>query len=394
MNYTLFDGQFHQKLKPLTWTKPVSKIRVGITTIKEKWENYFGEEFCIRTKDYLSNKFNSNAEQSIIGICAALLPNSEIVSAIHDLEDNTIMIHDNKVLAIKPLPPENVEFDKVLSSYNKVTYLGDYNIVDRPMDVFLLNESEIQNDLQFLGIDELKKSSYGINNSLIGGQIYIEDGAKIQGASLNSDTGPIYIGKDAEIMEGSIVRGPLAMCENSVLKMGAKIYGATTLGPYCKVGGEVNNSVLLGYSNKGHDGFLGNSVLGEWCNLGADTNISNLKNNYVEVKLWNYPSECFVNTGLQFCGLIMGDHSKCGINTMFNTGTVVGVSANVFGAGFPRNFVSSFSWGGSAGYMTYRLNKVFEVAEKVMQRRATEFNQVEKDILTEVFELTKSYRKN
>jgi len=202
------------------------------------------------------------------------------------------------------------------------------------------------------------------------------------------------VGKDAEIMEGSIVRGPLAMCENSVLKMGAKIYGATTLGPYCKVGGEVNNSVLLGYSNKGHDGFLGNSVLGEWCNLGADTNNSNLKNNYVEVKLWNYPSECFVNTGLQFCGLIMGDHSKCGINTMFNTGTVVGVSANVFGAGFPRNFVSSFSWGGSVGYMTYRLNKVFEVAEKVMQRRAIEFNQVEKDILTEVFELTKSYRKD
>jgi UDP-N-acetylglucosamine diphosphorylase/glucosamine-1-phosphate N-acetyltransferase len=195
-------------------------------------------------------------------------------------------------------------------------------------------------------------------------------------------------------MEGSIVRGPLAMCENSVLKMGAKIYGATTLGPYCKVGGEVNNSVLLGYSNKGHDGFLGNSVLGEWCNLGADTNNSNLKNNYAEVKLWSYQSERFISTGLQFCGLIMGDHSKCGINTMFNTGTVVGVSANVFGAGFPRNFVSSFSWGGSAGYMIYRLSKVFEVAEKVMQRRAIEFNQVEKDILTEVFELTKSYRKD
>ncbi|MGB1307109.1 MAG: glucose-1-phosphate thymidylyltransferase, partial [Flavobacteriales bacterium] len=218
--------------------------------------------------------------------------------------------------------------------------------------------------------------------------------AKVEHAILNASTGPIYVGKDAEIMEGSIVRGPLAMCENSVLKMGAKIYGATTLGPYCKVGGEVNNSVLLGYSNKGHDGFLGNSVLGEWCNLGADTNNSNLKNNYAEVKLWSYQSERFVNTGLQFCGLIMGDHSKCGINTMFNTGTVVGVSANVFGAGFPRNFVSSFSWGGSAGYMTYRLNKVFEVAEKVMQRRAIEFNQVEKDILTEVFELTKSYRKD
>ena len=223
---------------------------------------------------------------------------------------------------------------------------------------------------------------------------FIEEGAKVEHTILNASTGPIYVGKDAEIMEGSIVRGPLAMCENSVLKMGAKIYGATTLGPYCKVGGEVNNSVLLGYSNKGHDGFLGNSVLGEWCNIGADTNNSNLKNNYTEIRLWNYTSESFINTGLQFCGLIMGDYSKCGINTMFNTGTVVGVSANVFGAGFPRNFISSFLWGGSAGYITYRLNKVFEVAKKVMQRRAIEFNQEDKDILAEVFELTKSYRKD
>jgi UDP-N-acetylglucosamine diphosphorylase/glucosamine-1-phosphate N-acetyltransferase len=224
--------------------------------------------------------------------------------------------------------------------------------------------------------------------------IFIEEGAVVEHAVLNASSGPIYIGKDAEIMEGSLVRGPLAMCEHSVLKMGAKIYGATTLGPYCKVGGEVNNSVLLGYSNKGHDGFLGNSVIGEWCNLGADTNNSNLKNNYAEVKLWNYSIGRFENSGLQFCGLIMGDHSKCGINTMFNTGTVIGVSANIFGAGFPRNFVPSFSWGGSSGYSTYQLRKVYEVAEKVMERRSKAFDEVEKDIIDSVFELTKSYRKD
>ena len=222
--------------------------------------------------------------------------------------------------------------------------------------------------------------------------IFVAEGAKVEGAILNATTGPIYIGKNAELMEGSIVRGPLAMCEYSVVKLGAKIYGATTIGPHCKVGGEINNSVLMGYSNKGHDGFLGNSVLGEWCNIGADTNNSNLKNNYAEVRLWSEHAGRFEKTGLQFCGLIMGDHSKCGINTMFNTGTVVGVSANIFGAGFPRNFVPSFAWGGSAGYSTYKLLKVFEVAEKVMERRGVVFDNKEKAILKHVFELTSEQR--
>ena len=204
--------------------------------------------------------------------------------------------------------------------------------------------------------------------------------------------GPIYIGKDSEIMEGSLVRGPFALGENSILKMGAKVYGATTIGPYCKVGGEINNSVLFGYSNKGHEGFLGNSVLGEWCNIGADSNTSNLKNNYAEVKLWNYENERFINTGLQFCGLMMGDHSKCGINTMFNTGTVIGVSANIFGAGFPRNFIPSFSWGGAAGFSTYHMNKVIEVAKVVMKRRALDLSELDKNILQHVFETTSKFR--
>ena len=222
--------------------------------------------------------------------------------------------------------------------------------------------------------------------------IFLEEGAKLTFCTLNASTGPIYIGKDAEIMEGCIVRGALAMCDNSVLKLGAKIYGATTIGPHSKVGGEVNNSVLMGYSNKGHDGFLGNSVLGEWCNLGADTNNSNLKNNYAEVRLWDYNTGRFAKTGLQFCGLMMGDHSKCGINTMFNTGTVVGVSANIFGSGFPRNFIPSFSWGGASGFTVYKTNKVFEVANEVMKRRKISFDDIEKRILENVYELTKQYR--
>ncbi|RPJ66900.1 MAG: glucose-1-phosphate thymidylyltransferase, partial [Alphaproteobacteria bacterium] len=212
-------------------------------------------------------------------------------------------------------------------------------------------------------------------------------------AVINANTGPVYIGKNAEIMEGSLIRGPFALCEHSVLKMGAKIYGATTIGPFSKVGGEINNSIITGNSNKAHDGFLGNSVLGEWCNLGADTNNSNLKNNYAEIKLWNYNSEKFTKTGLQFCGLFMGDHSRCGINTMFNTGTVVGVSSNIFGTGFPRNFIPSFSWGGNAGFMVYQKPKAYEAAENAMQRRNVQFTSDDIKILDAVFDLTEKYRK-
>ncbi|MFB1003571.1 MAG: glucose-1-phosphate thymidylyltransferase, partial [Bacteroidia bacterium] len=224
------------------------------------------------------------------------------------------------------------------------------------------------------------------SNTLIGDNIFIEEGATVEAATLNSKNGPIYIGKNAEIMEGATVRGPLALCEGSVIKMGAKIYGDTTIGPYSKVGGEVSNTVFYANSNKGHDGFLGNSVIGEWCNLGADTNCSNLKNNYAQVKLWNYSKKRFLHSGLQFCGLIMGDHSKCGINTMFNTGTVVGVSANIFGASFPRNFIPSFTWGGASGFATYTVPKALETARIVMLRRNKELNNTEKEILNTVFE--------
>jgi UDP-N-acetylglucosamine diphosphorylase/glucosamine-1-phosphate N-acetyltransferase len=228
---------------------------------------------------------------------------------------------------------------------------------------------------------------------VLGKDVFFEEGAKAEFVTINANTGPVYIGKDAEIMEGSVIRGPFALCEHSAVKLSAKIYGPTTIGPESKVGGELNNVVIQGYSNKGHDGFLGNSVLGEWCNIGADSNNSNLKNNYAEVRLWDYETACFAKTGLQFCGLIMGDHSKCGINTMFNTGTVVGVSANIYGSGFPRNFVPSFSWGGASGFTEYKTNKAFEVAAKVFERRGLEFDEVEQRILDHVFEMTKVYRK-
>ena len=257
-----------------------------------------------------------------------------------------------------------------------------------------MNGKAIQEDFDFLTEDKTSQSIPEGVQYINKENIFIEAGAKITFASLNATDGPIYIGADAEIMEGSVVRGPFAMCDHAVLKLGAKIYGPTTLGPYCKVGGEVNNSVLMGYSNKGHDGFLGNSVLGEWCNLGADTNNSNLKNNYVEVRLWDYEDGRFAKTGLQFCGLVMGDHSKSGINTMFNTGTVIGVNANVFGSGFPRNFVPSYSWGGANGFVTYKTNKAFEVAKVVMSRRNIEFDAQEEAILEHVFQLTKGYRKD
>jgi UDP-N-acetylglucosamine diphosphorylase/glucosamine-1-phosphate N-acetyltransferase len=240
------------------------------------------------------------------------------------------------------------------------------------------------------------RKSQPLNNSCrnIGkGKIFIEEGASANDTTFNTTTGCIYIGKDAEVMEGSVVRGPFALCEHSVLKMSSKIYGATTIGPHSKVGGEVNNSVVFGYSNKAHDGFLGNSVIGEWCNLGADTNNSNLKNNYANVKLWNYSGENFIDTGLQFCGLIMGDHSKCGINTMFNTGTVAGVSSNIFGSGFPRNFIPSFSWGGAQGFTTYRFEHAIETAQLVMQRRNTELTDNDKDILKYIFDNDEKFRK-
>ncbi|AXP79484.1 hypothetical protein CJ739_386 [Mariniflexile rhizosphaerae] len=390
MNYILFDGPSRNNLLPFTFTRPVADIRIGILTIREKWETFLDTTTTTITEDYLSDKYPMVEMDENVMINASYLPNLELVEMVKDLQENQAIFKGEDVMAFySKNTQEEVDFE----TYEAIEFNDDVIKIEYTWDIFSKNGEAIQEDFNLLTYGRRSQPIPFSNNVIAAENIFIEEGAKLEFTTLNATNGPIYIGKDAEIMEGSLVRGPLALCEGATLKMGTKIYGPTTIGPYSKVGGEVNNSVIFAYSNKGHDGFLGNSVLGEWCNLGADTNTSNLKNNYDEVRLWDYQTEGFAKTGLQFCGLMMGDHSKCGINTMFNTGTVIGVSANVFGSGFPRNFVPSFSWGGSAGFTVYLTKKAFEVAGVVMSRRHVEFTEQDKAILEHVFEETKKYRR-
>ena len=394
MNIIFFEDNRIQFL-PLVYAKPLAKIRVGILTIEDKWKKCFQENnisitTSYITEAYLSEKFPAEEQEENIFINARFFPNKRLVDfIINNLIVDEAIIFEGSLVASKCTIEQFKAESYSVKDYNESFISIELKSVT---DIFSKNDIAIQQDFELI-TEGRKSATISKTNTIIGNNIFIETGAKIEASVLNSTSGPIYVGKDAEIMEGCLVRGPLAMSNNSVLKMGAKIYGATTIGQFSKVGGEVNNCVIQDYSNKGHDGFLGNSVIGEWCNLGADTNTSNLKNNYAEVKLWLYETERFAKTGLQFCGLIMGDHSKCGINTMFNTGTVVGVSSNIFGSGFPRNFVSSFSWGGASDVTTYKLEKVFEVAEIVMQRRGIKFTSEDKNILTAIFEMTAKYRK-
>ncbi|WP_417557880.1 GlmU family protein [Mesoflavibacter zeaxanthinifaciens] len=391
MNYILFDGPVRNQLLPFTYTRPVADIRVGILTIREKWEQYLKTTTTTVTEDYLSDKYPMVEMEENIMLNASYLPNPELIELITGLEKNQAIFKDEDVIAFfSTEAQDDIDFDK----FEAIEFDNDILQIEHTWDIFSKNGEAIQQDFDLLTNDRTSQPIPSSNNVIAPENIFIEEGAKLEFTTLNASSGPIYIGKNAEIMEGSIIRGPLALCDNATIKLGAKIYGPTTIGPFSKVGGEVNNSVLFGYSNKGHDGFLGNSVLGEWCNLGADSNNSNLKNNYAEVRLWDYDTERFARTGLQFCGLMMGDHSKCGINTMFNTGTVVGVNANIFGSGFPRNFVPSYSWGGASGFSTYLTKKAFEVAEVVMSRRNIDFTLQDKAILEHVFEITKKYRKD
>ncbi|MFM2266084.1 MAG: hypothetical protein RLZ77_1504 [Bacteroidota bacterium] len=391
MNYILFDGPARNALLPLTFTRPVADIRVGILTIREKWEKYLGSTTTTLTEEYLSEKYPMVEMEENVMINASYLPTPELVELIQDLGPNQAVFQGENVVAFYTTESqEAVDFD----AYESIEFSGDCLSIEHPWDIFQKNEAALRTDFDFLTEDRRSQPIPKSVNVIAPEQIFIEEGAKLEFVTLNASTGPIYIGKDTEIMEGSVIRGPFALCDHAVVKLATKIYGATTVGPHCRVGGEVNNSVLFSYSNKGHDGFLGNAVLGEWCNIGADSNNSNLKNNYEEVKLWSYEKEGFVKTGLQFCGLIMGDHSKCAINTMFNTGTVVGVSANIFGSGFPRNFVPSFTWGGAQGFTTYITKKAFETARIAMSRRSVAFDEVEARILESVFEQTQKWRKD
>jgi len=390
MNYILFDGTVRNALLPFTFTRPVAEIRIGILTIREKWEKYLGYTTTTLTEEYLSEKYPMVELVENVMINASFLPNEVLSEMVKNLEKNQAIFKGDEVIAFFTNDSqEEVDFD----AYEIIEFNQDCITVEHTWDIFSKNDAALREDFDLITADRISKPIPKSVNVIAPENIFVEEGAKLEFVTLNASTGPIYIGKNSEIMEGSVIRGPFALCESGRVKLCSKVYGATTVGPHSVIGGEVNNSVLMGYSNKGHDGFLGNSVLGEWCNIGADSNNSNLKNNYEEVKLWSYETENFAKTGLQFCGLMMGDHSKCGINTMFNTGTVVGVSANIFGAGFPRNFVPSFSWGGASGFATYLTSKAFQTAKIVMARRNVEFTVEDAKILEHVFEETKKYRK-
>ncbi len=391
MNYILFDGPSRKNLLPFTFTRPVADIRVGILSIREKWEKVLESTTTTITEDYLSDKYPMVEMDNNIMINASYCPNQVLVEQIKGLQENQAIFKDEDVIAFfSKDTQEEVDFD----TYEAIEFKDDVLKIEYTWDIFSKNGEAILDDFELVTKNRKSQPIPASNNVINAEHIFIEEGVTLEFVTLNADSGPIYIGKNALIMEGSIIRGPLAVCENAIVKMGAKIYGPTTLGPHSKVGGEINNSVIFGYSNKSHEGYLGNSVIGEWCNLGADTNNSNLKNNYSEVRLWDYQAEGFARTGLTFCGLMMGDHSKCGINTMFNTGTVVGVSVNIFGSGFPRNFVPSFSWGGKSGFTTFFTNKALEVAKIVMSRANVELTETDKAILEHVFDETKQYRRD
>lgn len=391
MNVILFDDHGRTNLLPLTFTRPCSELKVGIQTITEKWQRTLSLNVSFITQDYLSAKYPTKFSKDNLYINGRVLPNENLITQIKKLSIGECLMNDKEIIAIR----SNHQFKnyKELQETNLTTNSSEVDCTKIAFvyDIFKFNGSEIIQDYAQL---TKGKTSYKLSstNTVIGDEIFIEEGVNAEAAVFNCTHGPIYLGKGSTVMEGSLIKGPFSLGEYSTVKMGAKIYGDTSIGPNCKVGGEISNSVFLKNSNKGHDGFLGNSVIGEWCNLGADTNSSNLKNNYANVKLWNYNKQRFIDTGLQFCGLIMGDHSKCGINTMFNTGTIVGVSANIFGSNFPRNYIPSFTWGGSAGFATYQTDKAFQTAIKVLERRNIIFTEIDKNMLKTIFEETAQYR--
>jgi len=392
MAIILFDDKAHQTLRPLTFTRPVADLRIGILTIAEKWAKYINLPYSFHTSQYLQAKFPIQIDERNLFINGSVCPDEDLHATILKLHGSEALVKDGLLIAVKLNQWDAGEFNPAdLTKYTQVEYTGDFIAVKHPEDIFKKNDVELRKDFKLLTAGRTS-AAISSTNVIIGNEFFAEEGAVAECCTFNTTTGPIYLGKDAEVWEGTHIRGSFALCEHSQVKMGAKIYGATTVGPYSRVGGEISNAVIWGYSSKGHDGFLGNSVMGEWCNIGADSNNSNLKNNYAEVKLWDYASGHFRKTGLQFCGLIMGDHSKCGINTMFNTGTVVGVSANVFGSTMPLNFIPDFGWGGGNEFETYSLKKMFETATLVYPRRGRVFDDVERNILEHVFELTKKYR--
>lgn len=384
MQLVFSDAQYWEDFLPLTFTRPTAEMRCGILTFAERWQKLLEiQEISFITEDYLQEKFKKPEGKESLFIVPNFLPSKTVLEQIKNLQQGEALVYENELLAARV----NMESFS-LNQIEKMTDITEELIFfKQPTDLFSYNDEAIDFDFELL-TNGRTSQPLSETNGLLGNKedLFIEEGAQIEFSTLNTKSGKIYIGKNAEVMEGCNLRGPIALCDDSKFNLGAKIYGATTIGPHSKVGGEVNNIVIFGYSNKGHDGFVGNSVIGEWCNLGADTNSSNLKNNYAEVKLWNYRLKRFANTGLQFAGLIMGDHSKTAINTQLNTGTVAGVAANIFKSGFPPNLIDNFSWGGMKGDEKFKLEKAYEVAEKAMARRKVPLTEADKDILKYIYE--------
>jgi len=388
MNYILFDDQkVREELLPLTFTRPVADLRFGINTMREKWERILGEKTSTLTEKYLSKKFPLiKKEDNNILINSSVCPNEALLKQIHSLKPDQALVGKVKVIAMN-LSLDNIE-NMVIADSQEITLEAETVCINNVWDLFAKLDITIASDFEIITKGR-KSQKISESNRIIGDYpIFLEEGVKVEFAYLNATDGPIYLGKDSEVMEGAVIRGPFSLGEGSTIRPLAKIFGATSIGPQCKVGGEISNTLIHGFSNKVHDGFMGNTIIGEWCNIGAGTNTSNLKNTYDNVRIWNYRQETFVDTGLQFCGLIMGDHSKTSINTMLNTGTVVGVSSNLFGSGFPRQFVHSFMWGGFNGLRKYNLKKAVQVAEKVFARRGKDFDKIEKDIFYEINHMT------
>ena len=387
MNYILFDQKsIRNSLLPLTFFRPISDIRCGILTIKEKWEKYLKNSVSELSETYLKDKFPVHFDDDNIYINSAILPDKDLCKAVQNLPVNEQLVRDNMVLAFRT---GKLSWKVSQNFKGKVIpYQKPVESIQKVYDIFRKNARQIKQDYGDVVQNRSSQNLSSTNTKIGKYPVFIEEGAIVEAVIFNTDEGPVYIGKNVKILEGSLVRGPFAALDNSVIKMGAKIYGGTTLGPSTKVGGEIKDTVFFGNANKGHDGYLGDSVIAEWCNLGADTNNSNLKNNYSKVKLWYYPARDFVDTGLQFCGLIMGDHSKCGIATMFNTGTVVGVSSNIFGGDYQPKFFPSFKWGGQQ-YTDYHYDKAVEVAQAMMQRRQKPFDKTEADLFNKVYNLVK-----
>lgn len=384
------DPAIRGSLLPFTFTRPVADIRVGILKISEKWEKITGATVSFLTQEYLQKKYPRKSGKSL-AVNGAWLPDSKSLEVLKSLSANQALYFGKTLIAT--YIGENERNLSAVKEKEIVQIDSEPQLLLKTWNIFQFNGAEIKKDFDLITKGRKSAKLTDPHTKLYSPEnIFVEEGAVIRAAVLNADNGPIYIGKNTEIQEGALIRGPFALCESSTINMGAKIKGDTTVGPHSKVGGEVSNSVIFGYSNKGHEGFLGNSVIGEWCNMGADTNTSNLKNNYSPVKLWDYTIGNYANTGLQFCGLMMGDHSKCGINTMFNTGTVVGVGSNIFGPGFPRKFIPSFAWGGEEGFSTFLYPKFLEVAKAVMGRRGLEMSAEEEEICRMIFEISKNYR--